>query len=160
PPPRRGAAIRQDGRQAAAAASLRMRAEPRSTDPDDEPSLRPEAPRPAGRARSAPERLAPERPAPERPAGERPAPEQPAPERRSWAMGDLVRIASAAVILGGLLTLLIWQWPNMVGLYRALWTPTPEVAKESLPASKPKISDRIEPGSQPGQPATSLDAPP
>ncbi len=67
--------------------------------------------------------------------------------RRS--LGDMIRIAGAAVILGGFLVLLVWYWPSMVGLYRALWTPaTTEVVKESPPASRPKIADRIEPGGQ------------
>jgi hypothetical protein len=83
-----------------------------------------------------------------------------APPRRSWALADMIRIASAAVILGGILAGLIWQWPNMVSLYGALWTPAPEVAKENPPpASKPKIADRVEPGGQAGQPAAAQDVP-
>jgi hypothetical protein len=74
--------------------------------------------------------------------------------RRSW--GDMIRIASAGVILCALLVLMAWAWPSLVEFYRALWTPatTTEAVKESPPvvASKPKIADRIEPGGQP-QPA-------
>jgi hypothetical protein len=91
------------------------------------------------------------------PPRSRPAPspriDRETPVRRTWALADVMRIVSAAVILGGLLAVLFWQWPNMVGLYRALWAPAPETVKEApAPASKAKIADRIEPGSQPGQP--------
>jgi hypothetical protein len=72
--------------------------------------------------------------------------------------GDMIRIASAGVILCALLVLMAWAWPSLVEFYRALWTPatTTEAVKESPPvvASKPKIADRIEPGGQP-QPAVS-----
>jgi hypothetical protein len=72
--------------------------------------------------------------------------------RRSY--GDLIRIAVAVLIVGGIGSLLIWQWPNMVAIYSMLWTPPVEVAPVNQPASKPKIADRIEPGGKPSQQQT------
>jgi hypothetical protein len=69
--------------------------------------------------------------------------------RRSY--GDLIRIAIAVAIVGGIGSLLIWQWPNMVAIYGMLWAPPVEVAPVNQPATKPKIADRIEPGGKPGQ---------
>jgi hypothetical protein len=68
--------------------------------------------------------------------------------------GDLIRIAIAVAIVGGIGTLLIWQWPNMVAIYGMLWAPPVEVAPVNQPASKPKIADRIEPGGKPQDVAT------
>jgi hypothetical protein len=76
--------------------------------------------------------------------------------RRSY--GDLIRIAIAVVIVGGIGSLLIWQWPNMVAIYSLLWAPAPvEVAPVNQPVSKPKIVDRIEPGGKPSQQQTAPD---
>jgi hypothetical protein len=68
--------------------------------------------------------------------------------RRSY--GDLIRIAIAVAIVGGIGGLLIWQWPNMAAIYSMLWAPPAEVAPANPPPStKPKIADRIEPGGRP-----------
>jgi hypothetical protein len=70
--------------------------------------------------------------------------------RRSYA--DLIRIAIAVAIVGGIGGLLLWQWPNMVAIYGMLTAPSAEVVKDNPPpTSKPKISDRIEPGGKPSQ---------
>jgi hypothetical protein len=70
--------------------------------------------------------------------------------RRSY--GDLIRIAIAVAIVGGIGSLLIWQWPNMVAIYGMLSAPPAEVVTTNPPpSSKPKIADRIEPGGKPGQ---------
>jgi hypothetical protein len=69
----------------------------------------------------------------------------------------MIRIAIAVVIVGGIGSLLIWQWPNMVASYNMLWAPPVEVAPVSQPTSKPKISDRIEPGGKPSQLQTAQD---
>jgi hypothetical protein len=70
--------------------------------------------------------------------------------RRSY--GDLIRIAIAVVIVAGIGSLLIWQWPNMVAIYGMLTAPA-EVVNTNPPPStaKPKIPDRIEPGGKPSQ---------
>jgi len=73
--------------------------------------------------------------------------------RRSY--GDLIRIAIAVAIVGGIGSLLIWQWPNMVAIYGMLRAPPAEVAPVNQPATKPKIADRIEPGGKPSQQQTS-----
>jgi hypothetical protein len=77
--------------------------------------------------------------------------EREAVPRRSYA--DLIRIAIAVVIVGGIGGLLLWQWPNMVAIYSSLWAPPPaEVVKDNPPATtKPKIADRIEPGGRPSE---------
>jgi hypothetical protein len=72
--------------------------------------------------------------------------------RRSY--GDMIRIAIAVVIVVGIGSLLIWQWPNMVAIYGMLRAPPVEVAPVNTPASKPKIADRIEPGGKPQDVAT------
>jgi hypothetical protein len=78
--------------------------------------------------------------------------------RRSY--GDLIRIAVAVLIVGGIGSLLIWQWPNMVAIYSMLFAPAPpvEVAPASQPATKPKIADRIEPGGKPSPQQAAQDA--
>jgi hypothetical protein len=94
-----------------------------------------------------------------------PRPRQTPPPRRidaeappSRSLGDMIRIASAAAILLGLVLLLAWQFPNMLALYRMLWTaPASDVARDTpapapaAPAAKGKIADRIEPGGAPVQ---------
>ena len=69
----------------------------------------------------------------------------------------MIRIAIAVLIVGGIGSLLIWQWPNMVAIYNMLWAAPVEVAPVNQPTSKPKISDRIEPGGKPSQPQTAQD---
>ena len=67
--------------------------------------------------------------------------------------GDLIRIAIAVVIVGGIGSLLIWQWPNMVAIYGMLCAPRGRGrAGDTSPPAKPKIPDRIEPGGKPSQP--------
>jgi hypothetical protein len=62
---------------------------------------------------------------------------------------DILKITIAAVILLAIAGLLVWQWPNIVALYRMFGTPT-QVTKESPnPSTRSKIPDRLEPGSQP-----------
>jgi hypothetical protein len=65
--------------------------------------------------------------------------------RRSYR--DLIKIAIALLIVCGIGALSVWQWPNMVALYRYLRTPATEVAVEA-PATpqRTKIPDRVEPG--------------
>jgi hypothetical protein len=70
--------------------------------------------------------------------------------RRSY--GDLIRVAVAIVIVGGIGGLLLWQWPNMAAIYSMLSAPPAEVVKDNPPVTtKPKITDRIEPGGKPIQ---------
>jgi hypothetical protein len=75
--------------------------------------------------------------------------------RRSYA--DLIKGLIAAVILIVIGALALWQWPNMVALYRAMRAPSTEVATPApspSPATPKKEQSRIEPGSQQSQPAT------
>jgi len=96
------------------------------------------------------------RPVPPRSRQAQPAEvERPSTPARSY--GDMIRIATAVVIVGGIGSLLIWQWPNMVAIYDMLWAPPVEVAPINQPTSKPKIPDRIEPGGKPSQPQTAQD---
>jgi len=68
--------------------------------------------------------------------------------RRSYP--GLIRAIAAFVILIGLVGLAVWQWPNMVALYRVLRAPSTEVAREQpTTATRPKIPDRLEPGTPP-----------
>jgi hypothetical protein len=62
----------------------------------------------------------------------------------------LIKGAAAVVIAGVVLGGLLWQWPNMVALYRSFRAPAVETAARETPAAttRPKIADRIEPGSQ------------
>jgi hypothetical protein len=76
--------------------------------------------------------------------------------RRSYrnliAKGLLV--IAIVIALAGIVGLLQWQWPNMVAAYRYFRTPAVETAREPPPANtRPKITDRIEPGGQPATPA-------
>jgi hypothetical protein len=100
-----------------------------------------------------------------RPVAPRPRQSPPSPHRLdteappSRSLGDMIRIASAAAMLLGLVLLLAWQFPNMLALYRMLWTaPASDVAHEvpvpaipAAPPAKAKIADRIEPGGAPVQ---------
>jgi hypothetical protein len=72
--------------------------------------------------------------------------------RRSYRglIKGLVAAAGVVVMVG----IGVWQWPNMVALYRSFRAPAVETAREAPPAAaRPKITDRIEPGS-PQTPAT------
>jgi hypothetical protein len=68
--------------------------------------------------------------------------------------GPLVKGLAAAlaiaVVAGGLLGLLIWQWPNMVKSYRAWTRPSPtDVAREApSPAAPKKVQERLASDSQ------------
>jgi hypothetical protein len=80
---------------------------------------------------------------------------RPRPSYRDLTKG--LAIAGLVISIGGLL---LWQWPNMVALYRSFRTPAVETTRETPPATaaRPKITDRIEPGSQQA-PATPAPAP-
>src|SRR6266446_5355772 len=56
-------------------------------------------------------------------------------------------IAAAVVVL--FVGIGVWQWPNMVALYRSLRAPAVDTAHDAPPpaATRPKITDRIEPSS-------------
>ena len=63
---------------------------------------------------------------------------------------NLIKGAVAAlvfIVVGGLL---LWQWPNMVALYSSFRAPAVETVRETPPPAntRPKITDRIEPGTQ------------
>jgi hypothetical protein len=69
--------------------------------------------------------------------------------RRSY--GDLIKGLIAALIIIVIGALALWQWPNMVALYRAMRAPSTQVVQD--PAASPtttpkKEQSRIEPGSQ------------
>jgi hypothetical protein len=70
--------------------------------------------------------------------------------RRNYA--DLIRVAIAVVIVAGIGSLLIWQWPNIAAIYSTLWAPAPQV-EPATPVNplgtKPKNEDRLEPGGRP-----------
>jgi hypothetical protein len=62
-------------------------------------------------------------------------------------------VISIVVAIGGIVGLLQWQWPNMVAAYRYFRTPAVETARDPPAATtRPKITDRIEPGGQPATP--------
>src|SRR5260370_14054684 len=58
-------------------------------------------------------------------------------------------IAAAVVVL--IVGIGVWQWPNMVALYRSFRAPAVDTAHDAPPpaATRPKITDRIEPSSPP-----------
>jgi hypothetical protein len=78
--------------------------------------------------------------------------------RRSY--GGLIRAAAAFLIVAGLAGIMVWQWPNMVSLYRVLRAPSSEVVtRDQPPATQRKTQERVEPGSQPQeQPGASAGA--
>jgi hypothetical protein len=69
-------------------------------------------------------------------------------------------IAAAAVVL--VVGIGVWQWPNMVALYRSFRAPAVDTAHDAPPpaATRPKITDRIEPSSPqtPAAPAPATQA--
>jgi hypothetical protein len=85
------------------------------------------------------------------------AEEEVAPRRSYRDLTKGLAVAGLIIFVGGVL---LWQWPNMVALYRSLRAPAVETAHETPPptAARPKITDRIEPGGQQA-PATSAPAP-
>jgi hypothetical protein len=69
--------------------------------------------------------------------------------RRSYA--DLIKGLIAALIIIVIGALALWQWPNMVALYRAMRAPSTQVVQDpaAAPTTTPKKEQsRIEPGSQ------------
>jgi hypothetical protein len=74
-------------------------------------------------------------------------PEEDLAPRRTYR--GLIRglIAAAAVVL--IVGIGVWQWPNMVALYRSFRAPAVDTAHDAPPpaATRPKITDRIEPSS-------------
>jgi hypothetical protein len=69
---------------------------------------------------------------------------------RRAPIANLIKGAVAAlvfIVVGGLL---LWQWPNMVALYSSFRAPAVETVRETPPPAntRPKITDRIEPGTQ------------
>ena len=72
--------------------------------------------------------------------------------KRIWQLRPSPRLVKglAAVMIGGaVLGALVWQWASIVSVYRSVRAPAVETARET-PAvtARPKIADRIEPGSQ------------
>jgi hypothetical protein len=68
--------------------------------------------------------------------------------RRSYR--PLIKSLVAAAVVVALAGIGVWQWPNMLALYRSFRAPAVETAREAPPppvATRPKITDRIEPGS-------------
>jgi hypothetical protein len=72
--------------------------------------------------------------------------EEIAPRRSYRPLIKRLAVAAAVIVVVGIG---VWQWPNMVGLYRSFRTPAVDTAREVPPATatRPKITDRIEPGS-------------
>ncbi|TMJ23323.1 MAG: hypothetical protein E6G96_18775 [Alphaproteobacteria bacterium] len=63
---------------------------------------------------------------------------------------ELIRGLAAAAVGLALVGILAWQWRNMVEFYRAMRAAPVETARETQPpvsTARPKITDRIEPGS-------------
>jgi len=87
-------------------------------------------------------------------------PEEDLAPRRTYR--GLIRglIAAAGVVL--IVGIGVWQWPNMVALYRSFRAPAVDTAHDAPPpaATRPKITDRIEPSSpqSPAAPAPATQA--
>jgi hypothetical protein len=91
--------------------------------------------------------------------------EQPAEELRPpRSYGNLIKglivAAVAVVVVGGLIGVLYWQWPNLVGRYRAFTRPAPtDVARDvPAPGTSKKVQERLEQSAQESQ--ASVVAPP
>ncbi len=70
------------------------------------------------------------------------------PPRRSY--GGIIRAVAAFVIVACLAGVVVWQWSNMVALYRVLRTPSSDVTtRDPPPTTQRKAQERVEPGSQP-----------
>jgi hypothetical protein len=81
--------------------------------------------------------------------------------RRSYR--PLIKSLAAAAIVVALVGIGVWQWPNMVALYRSFRAPAVETAREAPPpaaTTRPKITDRIEPGSPQAAPTPAPGAQP
>ncbi len=62
---------------------------------------------------------------------------------------ELLRGMSVGAAALAVLGVLAWQWPNMVQFYRGMRSPPAETARETpIAATRSKITDRIEPGTQ------------
>jgi hypothetical protein len=72
--------------------------------------------------------------------------------KRIWQVRPSPRLVKglAAVMVGlAVLGALVWQWASIVSVYRSVRAPAVETARETpAVAAKPKIADRIEPGSE------------
>jgi hypothetical protein len=68
---------------------------------------------------------------------------------------NLIKAGVVALVFIAVGGLLLWQWPNMVALYSSFRSPAVETVRDTPPATntRPKITDRIEPGT-PQTPAT------
>jgi hypothetical protein len=73
--------------------------------------------------------------------------EEDLPPRRTYR--GLIRGLIAAAGVVAVVGIGVWQWPNMVELYRSFRAPAVDTARDAPPpaAARPKITDRIEPGS-------------
>jgi hypothetical protein len=79
--------------------------------------------------------------------------DRPGAKARAWLAWrpsrELIRGLTTAVAAFALVGLLAWQWPNMVALYSVMRAPAVDTARETPSSNaRPKITDRIEPGSQ------------
>jgi hypothetical protein len=74
-------------------------------------------------------------------------PEEDLAPRRTYR--GLIRGLMAAAVVVLIVGIGVWQWPNMVALYRSLRAPAVDTAHDAPPpaATRPKITDRIEPSS-------------
>ena len=64
--------------------------------------------------------------------------------------GGIIRAAAAFVIVACLAGVVVWQWSNMVALYRVFRAPSTEVVtRDPPPTAQKKDPGRLEPGSSP-----------
>ncbi len=64
--------------------------------------------------------------------------------------GGIIRAAAAFVIVACLAGVVVWQWSNMVALYRVFRAPSTEVVtRDPPPTAQKKDPGRLEPGSPP-----------